>query len=105
MDLNLECATVWCMRTEIYSWQVSREMKSELEREARRRKLFLSAVLDLAASEWLKNSAAGADAEEEQERIRRSAAESFGCLAGAGGSRSANVRGAVRERLRKHYGR
>jgi hypothetical protein len=93
------------MRTEIYSWRVSREMKSELEREARRRKLSLSAVLDLAASEWLKNSAAGADPEEEQERIRRSAAESIGSLAGPGGTRSATVREAVRERLRKHYGR
>jgi len=72
------------MRTEVYCWRVSRKMKSALQREARRRKLSLSEVPDLAVGEWLKNSASGTDAEEEQERIRRSAGESFGCLAGAG---------------------
>jgi hypothetical protein len=41
------------MKTEVYSWRVSRELKSGLEREARRRKLSLSAVLDLAVLEGL----------------------------------------------------
>jgi hypothetical protein len=93
------------MKTEVYSWRVSRELKSGLEREARRRKLSLSALLDLAASEWLKNSAADPESGDEQQRLRRSAAAAFGCLAGSKVPRSKNARQAVRDRLRKRYGR
>jgi hypothetical protein len=41
------------MKTEVYSWRVSPDIKTGLEREARRRKMSVSAVLDLAAREWL----------------------------------------------------
>ena len=41
------------MKTEVYSWRVSADLKTGLEREARRRKISLSAALDLAAQEWL----------------------------------------------------
>jgi len=41
------------MKTEVYCWRVSTDLKNSLEREARRRKVSLSAVLDLAARTWL----------------------------------------------------
>ena len=41
------------MKTEVYSWRVSADLKTDLEREARRRNISLSAALDLAAQEWL----------------------------------------------------
>ena len=93
------------MKTEVYSWRVSRELKSDLEREARRRKLSLSAVLDLAATEWLRNTDAGSEPEQEQQRLRQAAAVTFGSLAGANASRAQNARDTVRDRLRKRYDR
>ena len=93
------------MKTEVYSWRVSRELKSGLEREARRRKLSLSAVLDLAALEWLNKSGPDAGSDDEQRRLHTSAAKVFGSIAGGDPARSTNVREAVRERLRRRNDR
>jgi hypothetical protein len=93
------------MKTEVYSWRVSTDIKTGLEREARRRKISLSAVLDLAAEEWLKKSAPGKDDDEAQSRLQQAALKCFGSLAGDDPLRSENVGHAVRQRLRRHYGR
>jgi hypothetical protein len=93
------------MKTEVYSWRVSTELKTGLEREARRRKISLSAALDLAAQEWLKNGGADKDDDQEQKRLHEAAAKSFGVLTGGDPHRSENVRKLVRERLRRRYGR
>ena len=61
------------MKTEVYSWRVSADLKAGLEREARRRKVSLSAVLDLAAREWLKSSDAGNEGEEQQRQLHQAA--------------------------------
>jgi hypothetical protein len=92
------------MKTEVYSWRVSTELKTGLEREARRRKMSLSAVLDLAAQDWLKKSDAGNESEE-QRRLQQAASECFGVLEGGGRRRSESVRKAVRQRLLRRYGR
>ncbi len=93
------------MKTEVYSWRVSTELKTGLEREARRRKTSVSAVLDLAAQEWLRKSATGKDDEEEQRRLQQAASECFGIFAGGDARRSESVRPAVRARLRRRYDR
>ena len=93
------------MKTEVYSWRVSRELKSGLEREARRRKLSLSAVLDLAVIEWLHKSDPASGSDEEQHRLHTSAGKVFGSIAGGDPARSHNVRKAVRERLRRRNDR
>jgi hypothetical protein len=93
------------MKTEVYSWRVSMEVKTALEREARRRKISLSAVLDLAARAWLKNAGAGNDDEEEQRRLHQSASRYLGALAGGDPHRSENVRLAVRQRLLRNHER
>jgi hypothetical protein len=93
------------MKTEVYSWRVSTDIKTGLEREARRQKLSLAAVLDLAAQEWLKKSASGVSDDEEQHRLQRAAAKSFGSFAGGDPLRSENAGRIVRERLRRQYGR
>jgi hypothetical protein len=44
-----------CIKTEVYSWRLSQEVKTELEREARRRKISVAALLEEAArvqSRW-----------------------------------------------------
>ena len=95
------------MKTEVYSWRVSRELKSELEEEARRRNLSLSAMLDLAVTEWLKNHSAAdtASDEEEQRRLHAAAAKYVGSFASGVATRSANVSKLVKERLRRQHGR
>lgn len=93
------------MKTEVYSWRVSTDLKTGLEREARRRKISLSGVLDLAAREWLKNSGAGDEGEEQQRRLHQAASKCLGTFAGDDARRSEDVRRAVRRRLRRNYGR
>ena len=93
------------MKTEVYSWRVSTELKTGLEREARRRKTSLSAVLDLAAQEWLTKAGAGNESDEEQRRLRQAASECFGAFASGDSRRSQSVRQAVRQRLRRRHER
>ena len=57
------------MKTEVYSWRVSSELKQHLEREARRRKASISSILDTAAREWLAKSRASIADDEEQKRL------------------------------------
>jgi hypothetical protein len=94
------------MKTEVYSWRVSTELKMGLEREARRRKISLAKVLDAAAQEWLKKRSSDQDDDAaEQKRLHEAAAKSFGTITGGDPKRSENVRQIVRERLRQRYGR
>ena len=93
------------MKSEVYSWRVSTDLKTGLEREARRRKISVAAVLDLAARDWLNKGGAEIDGDEEQARLQKAAAKCFGSLASGNTHRSENARQAVRQRLRRHYGR
>jgi hypothetical protein len=93
------------MKTEVYSWRVSTDLKTELEREAQRRKLSLAAVLDLAARDWLSKGSGEAGDDEEQLRLQKAALKCFGAFAGGEASRSDNVSQSVRKKLRRHYGR
>jgi hypothetical protein len=93
------------MKTEVYSWRVSSNLKADLEREARRRKISVSAALDLAARDWLDKRDPGNEGQEEQLRLREAASKYLGALAGGDPLRSENASQAVRQRLRRHYGR
>jgi hypothetical protein len=93
------------MKTEVYSWRLSTNLKAGLEREARRRKTSISAVLDLAAQEWLMKSSADNNDDEEQRRLQQAASKCFGILASGDARRSESVSQAVRERLRRRHGR
>lgn len=96
---------MYCMKSEVYSWRVSTDLKTGLEREARRRKMSVSAVLDLAAREWLERGGAATEGEAEQSRLQNAASKRFGVLASGDSHRSENVRQAVRQRLRRRNGR
>lgn len=89
------------MKTEVYSWRVSADLKTDLEREARRRKISLSAVLDLAAQEWLQKRDGDPDDAARQQRLQRAAAACFGKFAGGNPRRVESARQAIRERLRR----
>jgi hypothetical protein len=93
------------MKTEVYSWRVSTDIKTSLEREARRRNLSLSRILDLAATDWLKKSASPGDDEARQRQIQQDALKCFGVIAGGNPRRSENAQNAVRQRIRRRHGR
>ena len=92
------------MKREVYRWQVSSEVKTGLEREARRRKISMSAALDLAAREWLDKSSSGNDGDEEQRRLKKAASKWLGALARGDAHRSENASQTVQKRLHERYG-
>jgi hypothetical protein len=93
------------MKTEVYSWRVSADLKTGLEREARRRNISLSAALDQAAQEWLKKPGEDESDAARQETLQRAASACFGALASGNRRRAETARALIRERLRrKHAG-
>jgi hypothetical protein len=93
------------MKTEVYSWRVSTDLKASLERAARRRNLSLAAVLDTAAQEWLMNSGSEEDDDEKQRRLMQAASECIGSIAGDNPRRSETAGETVRQILRRRHGR
>ena len=93
------------MKTEVYSWRVSTDLKTGLEREARRRKTSLSAVLDLAARDWLSKGDPKVEGDVEQVSLQKAAAKCFGAFAGNDAHRSEKARQVLRERLRQRHDR
>ena len=93
------------MKTEVYSWRVSADLKAELEREAHRRNQSLSRLLDLAAREWLSKQSPEQGDEEEQARLHNVASKFFGLIEGANAHRCENAREELRAVLRRRHGR
>jgi len=93
------------MRTEVYSWRLSEDLKSEVERAARARQEPFSATLERAVRDWLKKSAPEEDEEAKQQRLHAEAESYFGILSGKRRDRSEQVRALVRARLGRRYAR
>lgn len=87
------------MKTEVYSWRLSGEVKADLERQARARKVPVSHILDVAVLDWLKRSGVDAAGEEAQRKLHAAAARCLGILAGGNPHRAETAREAIRERL------
>ena len=89
------------MKTEVYSWRLTGELKSYLEREARLRKLPVSSILDMAVRDWLKNSDVDAAGDDDvQRKLHAAAASCLGILASGNPRRAETAREAIRRRLR-----
>jgi hypothetical protein len=94
------------MRTRVYRWRLSDNLKSELERAARLRGVPLSVVLEQAARVWLSQNAADPLEDEECQRELHAAAERYiGTIEGLGPYDAQRVRETVRRRLREKYAR
>jgi hypothetical protein len=93
------------MKTEIYSWRLSEELKSDLEREAHLRKVSVSSVLETAVRDWLKKSNTDAPDDQAQRKLHTAAARCLGVLEGLNSRRAETAREAVRRRLRRRYAR
>ncbi len=92
------------MRTAVYSWRLSPELKSDLERAARARKVRVSALLELGMREWLAKNADDVASNEEQKRLHAAAAPFLGALRGGKRHRAENASRLVEKALRR-YGR
>lgn len=93
------------MKSEVYSWRLSPDLKADLEHAARREGVSVSSLLDRITREWLKARPGAADDEAEQERIRASAMRFIGKLRGGDPDRSAKVSERVRETLKERHAR
>lgn len=93
------------MKSEVYSWRLSGELKSGLERQARLRKVSVSSILDIAVREWLRKSGLDVAGDEAQRELHKSAAKCIGVLAGRNSRRAETARATIRERLRRRRGR
>jgi post-segregation antitoxin (ccd killing protein) len=93
------------MKTQVYSWRLSEDLKSDLEREARDRKLSVSSLLELAARELLKKQNADSEGDEAQRKLQASAATCLGTIKGRNPNRAENTRQAIRGRLGRRYAR
>jgi hypothetical protein len=93
------------MGTEVYSWRLSSDLKSDLEREARLRKTSIAAVLNLAVRDWLKQSASQIEGDAEQIKLHQAVSECLGSIGGNDPYRSEKVRQTVRKRLTERRAR
>jgi hypothetical protein len=93
------------MKTEVYSWRLSEELKSDLEREAHLRKVSVSSVLETAVRDWLKKTDTDALDDRGQQKLRAAATRCLGVLAGLNSRRAETAREVVRRRLKRRYAR
>ena len=90
------------MKTEVYSWRVSSELKSDLVREARKRKVALSSVLEEAAQAWLQRNVAMESDEDQQRRLRAEVEKHVGTVSiGRGPYTRQNIREVMVQRVAK----
>lgn len=93
------------MKTEVYSWRLAGDVKSNLERAARRRNTPVSSVLEEAVRDWLKRNQADAGEDQAQRALHAAAGRCLGTIAGNNPGRAAASREAIRKRLRLRYAR
>lgn len=93
------------MKTKVYSWRLSPAMKSDLEREARLRRIHVSSLLEMVVREWLARSAMSVANDEEQLKLHAKIKKCVGLFSSGNPRGSETVRQAVRKRLAKRYGR
>jgi hypothetical protein len=93
------------MRSEVYSWRLSSELKSDLERAARLRKVPASAILEVAVLDWLQKARTDTADDKVQSALQAEVASCLGVLAGRNPRRAENARVLVRKRLARRRAR
>jgi hypothetical protein len=87
------------MRSEVYSWRLSSELKSDLERAARLKKVPASTILDIAVRDWLQKARTDPAGDEVQSALQAEVASCLGVLAGRNPRRAETARELIRKRL------
>ena len=90
------------MKSEVYSWRLSPELKNALEEVSRQERAPISTLLERIVADWLLVHRQERNQEEaEQERLHAAVAATFGTIQGNNPKRSEQVRSLVRTRLAK----
>ena len=88
------------MKTDVYSWRLSRARKATLEEAARAERTTVAELLDRATDEWIRSRQLGIGADErDQARLRHAAMRFVGVLHGGDPHRSRQARVRLRARL------
>jgi len=93
------------MKTEVYSWRLSPDLKSDIVREARARHVPVAKLIETAVRDFIGKDEREPSRAEEQARIHAAAAKFIGAISGDDPYRSQRVGELVRERLAQRYGR
>jgi hypothetical protein len=94
------------MKGEVCIWRLSRELKEDLEQEAREEGVSLSRLLEHIVRDWLKARGSAAENDEaEQERRRAVATQFAGTLCSGDPDLPRRVSECVRERLLQAHAR
>jgi hypothetical protein len=94
------------MKSEVYSWRLSPDLKRDLEEAARREHVSVAQLLERVVREWLKAQVSAAeDDQAAQERLRAVAMQFVGKLRSGDPDRAAEAGKRVRELLARKYGR
>ena len=91
-------------KSEVYSWRLTRDLKSLLEQAARSESTSVADLLERIVQDWLERHEPGGD-EEAQRRLQRAAAATFGAVRGGDPSRATRARDLVRSRVRRRHAR
>ena len=88
------------IRTEVYTWRVSRALKTSLEEAARSERRSVAGLLEQIVADHLRRVGEQGASEADQERRLHQRAERFaGRIASGKGGRAEGARALVRERL------
>jgi hypothetical protein len=98
-------ATLYGVKTEVYSWRPSRQLKADLQRYVCRCGVPVSVILDQAVRDWLKKNDADYSGDEAQRGRHTAAARCFGVFARSDSRRSEKATQAVRRRLLRRRAR
>jgi hypothetical protein len=90
------------MKSEVYSWRLTPEMKTRLESEARRSGKSVAEVLEQISANWLDARAASYDNEMEG-KIRKRIMATVGTIRGGDPHRASRSKELVREIIRRKH--
>jgi hypothetical protein len=87
-------------KSEVYSWRLDPDLKSQLEQRAREEGIGLAALLERISRDWLRaKAAASSDDEREQARIKAAAMRAIGTLRSGDPELAERARERLQERL------
>lgn len=94
------------MKTVVYHWRLSSQLKSEREEAARAEKKTLPELLEQITEDWLgRYRASGKSEEERQKQLHEAAMRCIGTIHGDDPNRAQNASALAREKLARRYGR
>ena len=85
--------------SEVYSWRVSPELKSALEKAARSEQTTVSRLLERIVVAWLEQAESSGDQQSVQRHLHQTAARTLGKIHGRDPRRAERTRDLVRKRL------